>query len=228
MSRVALITGASRGLGAELAGFLAKQGYGLVLTARGAGPLEATAEELRKYGHRVVAISGDVSDAEHCRRLVEATGSFGRLDLLINNAGIGGGGNFGSHDFDACRNVLDTNVLGPMRLAQSLLPLLHQSENPIVVNISSGAGSIASSDGGMMAYRISKAGLNMFTKTVAIDMPDLTVVSIGPGWVQTDMGGKNAAITPSESVSGILQVVSNLTQEDSGKFINYQGKEVPW
>jgi NAD(P)-dependent dehydrogenase (short-subunit alcohol dehydrogenase family) len=226
MKQSALVSGANRGIGLEITRQLSAQGWHVFAGSR--KPDEATAlQEIADETGRVTIVELDVSSNESVQSCV-ASLEVDALDLLINNAGIGGGGNFGSHDFDACRNVLDTNVLGPMRLAQSLLPLLHQSENPIVVNISSGAGSIASSDGGMMAYRISKAGLNMFTKTVAIDMPDLTVVSIGPGWVQTDMGGKNAAITPSESVSGILQVVSNLTQEDSGKFINYQGKEVPW
>ena len=86
MRKVALITGASRGLGVELAGFLAKQGYDLVLTARGADALEEAARSLKKHGGKVLAIAGDVSKPEHRRRLTEAAESLGQLDLLVNNA----------------------------------------------------------------------------------------------------------------------------------------------
>ncbi|MCH8206135.1 MAG: SDR family oxidoreductase, partial [Chloroflexi bacterium] len=189
MSRVALITGASRGLGAELAGFLAKQGYGLVLTARGAGPLEATAGPLKRYGNRVVAISGDVSDAEHRRRLVEATESFGRLDLLINNAsdlGLSPLPPLADYPLDAIEDVFNVNVLAPLGLVQAALPLLRQTGGT-VINLSSDAA--VGGYPGWGAYGASKAALDLLSLTLANELRDdgVAVVSVDPGDMRTQM-----------------------------------------
>ena len=141
MSKVALITGASRGLGAELAHFFAKQGYDLVLTARGANALEESARMIEKHGGKVVAIAGDVSNGEHRRRLAEAAEAFGRLDLLVNNAsdlGLSPLPALAEYPLDAIEQVFRANVIAPLGLVQSALPLLRKSGG-MVINISSDA-----------------------------------------------------------------------------------------
>ena len=141
MNRVALITGASRGLGAELAGFLAKRGYDLVLTARGSEALEATARPLEQYGGRIVALAGDVSDPEHRSRLAEAAETLGGLDLLVNNAsylGLSPLPPLAEYSLDAMERVFGVNLIAPVGLVQSTLPFLRNGGG-LVVNISSDA-----------------------------------------------------------------------------------------
>ena len=200
MSQVAMITGASRGLGAELAGFLAKLGYDLVLTARGADALEATARLLDKYGARVVALPGDVSDPDHRARLVEAAESLGRLDLLVNNASDLGLSPFpplAGYPLDAIENVFKINVLAPLGLVQAALPLLRETRGT-VVNLSSDAAMAGYPGWG--AYGASKAALDLLTSTLANELRDdgVAVVSVDPGDMRTRM---HQAAFPGEDIS---------------------------
>lgn len=189
MDRVALITGASRGLGAELAGFLAKQGYGLVLTARGAGALDETAAKLREYGGRVIAVSGDVSDPEHRSDLAEAAESLGGLDLLVNNASELGESPLrplAESSLDAIERVFSVNVTAPVGMLQATLPLLIRSGG-LVANVSSDAALGGYPDWG--AYGASKVALDLVSLTLANELRDqgVTVVSIDPGDMRTQM-----------------------------------------
>ena len=189
MSRTALITGASRGLGAELATFLAKQGYDLVLTARGAAPLEATARTLRKYGGWVEALAGDVSDAEHRGRLAEVAESFGKLDLLVNNAsdlGLSPLPPLAEYPIDDIEHVFGVNLFAPLGLVQSTLPLLRKSGG-MIVNMSSDAA--IGGYPGWGAYGASKAALDLFSLTLANELRDegVAVVSVDPGDMRTQM-----------------------------------------
>ena len=189
MNRVALITGASRGLGAELAGFLAKRGYNLVLTARGSGALEATAQPLEEYGSRIVALSGDVSDPEHRSRLAEAAKSLGGLDLLVNNAshlGLSPLPPLSDYSLDAIERVFGVNLIAPLGLVQSTLHLLRESGG-LVVNISSDAA--VGGYPGWGAYGASKAALDLVSLTLADELRDdgVAVVSVDPGDMRTEM-----------------------------------------
>jgi len=189
MSRVALITGASRGLGAELAEFLAKQGYDLVLTARGADSLENMKRSLKKYGGRVVALAGDVADPEHRRRLTEATESFARLDLLVNNAsdlGLSPLPPLVDYPLEAIDRVFKVNLMAPLGLIQSVLPLLKKSSGTIV-NISSDAA--VGGYPGWGAYGASKAALDLVSLTLANELREdgVSVVSVDPGDMRTQM-----------------------------------------
>ncbi len=189
MNRVALITGASRGLGAELADFLAKQGYDLVITARGAGGLSAAAEELEQYGGRVVAVPGDVADSEHRTRLAEAARSLGRLDLLVNNAsdlGVSPLPSLAEYPLESIGEVFNTNVIAPLGLVQSTLPLLKASGG-MIVNISSDAA--VAGYPGWGAYGGSKAALDLISSTLANELGDdgVAVVSVDPGDMRTQM-----------------------------------------
>ncbi|MCB0133083.1 MAG: SDR family NAD(P)-dependent oxidoreductase, partial [Caldilineaceae bacterium] len=141
MNRIALITGASRGLGKTLAGFLAAQGADLVITARGATDLRATARELEELGSAVIAIPGDITDEGHRLALAHAVESLGGLDLLINNASTLGATPLPAlvdYPLDALATSLDVNVIGPLALVQAVLPSLIQRRG-LVVNISSDA-----------------------------------------------------------------------------------------
>ena len=189
MERVALITGASRGLGAELAGFLAKQGYHLVLTARGAEALEKAAQPLRKFGSQVIAIPGDVSEPEHRANLAEAAMSLGRLDLLINNAsnlGLSPLPPLADYPTDSIELVMKVNLLAPLGLVQSTLPLL-KSSGGMVINISSDAA--IGGYPGWGAYGASKAALELVSLTLANELREdgVAVVSVDPGDMRTLM-----------------------------------------
>lgn len=189
MERVALITGASRGLGAELAGFLAKQGYHLVITARGAEALEKAAQSLRKFGGQVIAIPGDVSEPEHRADLAEAAKSLGRLDLLINNAsnlGLSPLPPLADYPTDSIEQVMKVNLLAPLGLVQSTLPLL-KSSGGMVINISSDAA--VGGYPGWGAYGASKAALELVSLTLANELREdgVAVVTVDPGDMRTLM-----------------------------------------
>lgn len=189
MAQVALITGASRGLGRTLAHFLAAQGWDLVLTARGAEALAATAQALAETGRRVVALPGDVVDAGHRQRLAQAAAGLGGLDLLINNASILGPSPLpalAAYPLEALEQVLAVNVLAPLGLVQATLPLLRRRRG-LVINISSDAavGGYA----GWGAYGGSKAALDLLSLTLANELAGdgVCVVSVDPGDMRTQM-----------------------------------------
>jgi NAD(P)-dependent dehydrogenase (short-subunit alcohol dehydrogenase family) len=197
MNKVAMITGASRGLGKTLAAFLAGRGMDLIITARNADDLAATAQELKTYGVRAVALAGDVSEPAHRRRLVEAAQELGRLDLLVNNASLLGpspGGPLGEplgpalvdYSLETLEQVFAVNVLAPLGLIQAAAPLLRATQ-ALVVNISSDAavGGYA----GWGGYGASKAALEMLSLTLANELRDegVAVVSVDPGDMRTQM-----------------------------------------
>ena len=189
MERVALITGASRGLGAELAGFLAKQGYHLVITARGAEALEKAAQSFRKFGSQVIAIPGDVSEPEHRADLAEAAKSLGRLDLLINNAsnlGLSPLPPLADYPTDSIEPVMKVNLLAPLGLVQSTLALL-KSSGGMVINISSDAA--VGGYPGWGVYGASKAALELVSLTLANELREdgVAVVTVDPGDMRTLM-----------------------------------------
>ena len=224
-SPVILVTGANRGIGLELARQYGEAGWHVIGTAR--KPDSAT--ELEGLGARVVQL--DVTDAASIDQLVsELDGQ--PIDLLVNNAGIISRNNaLDATDIEMAEKILDVNVLGPMRVTQALMPNLMAGDRKTIVNMTSGLGSIAGNQsGGFYGYRESKAALNMFTRSLASDLSGegFIVVAMNPGWVQTDMGGPNAAITPEQSVKGIRTVVDSLTPKDSGTFRVYSGEEQPW
>ena len=220
-----LITGANRGIGLELARQLQAQGHAVIGTAR--KPDEAA--ELKALGARVLQL--DVTDAASVQAMAAALRGQ-PIDLLINNAGIGGhtAPSFEETDFDQIGLTFDVNSIGPMRVTQALLPNVLASQRKLVVSISSIMGSIANNQGGYYGYRASKTALNMLNSSLALELADrgVTAVVLHPGWVKTRMGGPSAAITTEDSVQGLLQVITGLQPTDSGRFIDYQGNELPW
>jgi NAD(P)-dependent dehydrogenase (short-subunit alcohol dehydrogenase family) len=198
--RVALITGASRGLGREIATLLAQRSMNLVLTARGREQLEETAESLRRYDGTIVAIAGDVSKAEHRRRLVEGAEALGRLDLLVNNASTLGTAPLPpvvQYPLEDLQQVFQTNVIAPLGLVQESLELLKQSSG-LVVNISSDAA--LGGYPGWGGYGASKAALDLVTLTLANELRNegVVVVSVDPGDMRTQM---QQEASPDEDIS---------------------------
>lgn len=200
MNRIALITGASRGLGAALSRFLAGQDYDLMLTARDAGPLEAFARSLDRFGGRVAALAGDVADPGHRKRLAEAAGSFGGLDLLVNNASTLGPTPLpplSDLPLVALEDIFGVNVGAPLGLIQAMLTLLER-RGGLVVNISSDAAN--GGYPGWGGYGASKAALDLMSLTLANELGPrgVAVVSVDPGDMRT---GMHQAAYPGEDIS---------------------------
>jgi NAD(P)-dependent dehydrogenase (short-subunit alcohol dehydrogenase family) len=189
MRHVALITGASRGLGATLAAFLAAQDYDLVLTARGEDGLEASARAISHYGGRVVPIPGDVADGEHRQTLVDAAWELGGLDLLVNNASALGPSPLpplADYPLPELQRLFAVNVLAPLGLAQLALPLLVKRQG-LIVNISSDAA--IGGYPGWGGYGASKSALDLLSLTLGNELKDeaVAVVSVDPGDMRTAM-----------------------------------------
>lgn len=230
ISGTVLITGANRGLGLGLAREFVRRGWRVFGTCR----RPDDADELTNAGVEVftVDVGNDTSVDEARQRLVERSD---RLDVLINNAGI----NPGTRDRTVAKvpvalvaQALDVNLLGSLRMLQAVLPLLGRSDHPRVINISSGAGSLAhnSAKQPVPAYSISKAALNMLTRCAARDLPDITVVSVSPGWIRTDMGGPDAALSVAEAAEALTTTIENLTPAQSGQWLDRFGhpSEYAW
>lgn len=234
-----LITGASRGLGFEFSRQYLQRGARVFAGYRSeqtAGKLQAMAKE---YPDRLTLVPLDVSDEDSIRDAAKLVArSTDRLNVLVNNAGIGGVdtrtgkqeqlGTF--HMDDACV-VLRTMALGPLLLAQECMNLLKAAGAAKIINITSGYGSVSSNTHKFpYYYSAAKSALHQLMRTLAEDVrpANIAVTVLDPGSVSTDMGGPTAPITPTQSVNGMLQVIDGLTMERSNSFINWQGKQMPW
>jgi NAD(P)-dependent dehydrogenase (short-subunit alcohol dehydrogenase family) len=217
---IVLISGANRGIGLEFARQSVADGWTVIGTARD----PERAGELRVTGAEVLPL--DIADAGSITALALAVGNR-PIDLLFANAGIYGEAIL---DPEAWLNVLRVNTLGPTLLAKALHANVAGSTLKRMVAVTSGMGSIAETGGSHIPYRTSKAALNMAWKNLAIDYAKdgITIGVINPGWVQTDMGGPGAAITPEQSVAGMRRVIDALTPADTGRFLSYDGKDIGW
>lgn len=214
--RVALVTGANRGIGRETARQLAEQGFTVLLTARDLAKAEAAAGEI---DGDVRSAQLDVSDVESIEQAVTAVKADpGRLDVLVNNAGVGTDWGIAGADpdFHKIQAALDTNFFGAYRLAVGLLPLLRESEHPRIVNVSSGMGGVNEMGGWSPGYRVSKAALNAMTRILSTELADAGVLvnSACPGFVNTDMGSQFGATKPVEK--GAAGIVWLATLPDDG------------
>lgn len=220
-----LVTGANRGLGLEFARQLTAAGATVIGTAR--TPDEAT--DLAATGARVEQL--DVADAASVHALAARLGDE-PIDVLLNNAGIfPSRGGLESLDPDEALRIYAVNTAGPMRVTQALLPNLRRGTRKLVMNMSSGLGSIANNQrGGSMGYRESKAALNMFTRSLHAELSDegFVCVALSPGWVRTDMGGDAAPLSPEQSVEGMLSILAGAGARESGRYFDYRGQELPW
>jgi NAD(P)-dependent dehydrogenase (short-subunit alcohol dehydrogenase family) len=233
MPRV-LITGTNRGLGLEFARQYSADGWDVIATARNPGQ----SEELDRLAqsNRVSLQSLDVTSDNSVKHLAEALNGT-PVDLLILNSAIftREGNKFGELNFAGWRESFETNVLGAMRVAQALIRNVAASKRKQIVAISTGMGSMESlattiGFGSAYQYRSSKAALNMAMSILAKDVEPqgISVLIFSPGWVQTDMGGPNAALTPEQSIAGMRKVLEGNPMELTGKFLSYDGSTWPW
>jgi NAD(P)-dependent dehydrogenase (short-subunit alcohol dehydrogenase family) len=236
-----LITGANRGLGLEFVRQYAADNWAVIAVCRN----PSKADELQKLmsKHNSVRIEAlDTADMASIKTLTEKLDDI-EIDVLINNAGVFSGGvfsgsatkvdkgqEFGSLDAEAWDKVLRINTIAPIMMTEALLPHLQRSKDAKVINITSKMGSIDEMGSGYIAYRTSKAALNAAMRVVMHDLKSkgVTIVNLHPGWVQTDMGGKEAPLQPEASIKGMRKVIAGLTPKDSGQFIGYDGKVIPW
>ncbi|MFD3929903.1 SDR family NAD(P)-dependent oxidoreductase [Streptomyces sp. NPDC058614] len=221
---IALVTGANRGIGREVARQLAAAGHTVLVTARSA---EAAAEAARSAGPNARPLRLDVtSEAD----IAEAARDLEALDVLVNNAAItyDTWQHAATADLDVVREAAETNLYGPWRLIQALLPLLRASPHPRIVNVSSEAASLTGMGGGTPAYSASKAALNALTRMLAAELraDRILVNSVCPGWVATDMGGPGGRPV----AEGAASVVWAATLPDDGPTGGFfrDGQPLPW
>jgi NAD(P)-dependent dehydrogenase (short-subunit alcohol dehydrogenase family) len=202
--RVALVTGGNRGIGFAICRALAKEGLAVVLTARDAAEGRAAVKALHEEELEVEFQRIDVTSCRSVRSCVAAVAERrGRLDVLVNNAGImidPRGSRFLDSKVDTYRDTLETNFFGPLQLAQAVIPLMKAQRYGRIVNVSSGLGQLSEMGTGTPAYRVSKTALNALTRIAAADFRESNILvnSMSPGWVKTRMGGEQAPRTPEE------------------------------
>ena len=224
MVKSVLITGTSRGIGFEFAAQYAAAGWKVHACCRRPGDVS--------FDRGIDVHALDVTDQASIEALASSLDSTA-IDLLINNAGIFGGPrqDVGETRDDDWELVMRTNVIAPFRVTDALRGHLARASQPVVVHISSLAGSIADNrSGGIHLYRTSKTALNMVAANQARDLAGdgITVLALHPGWVKTDMGGQSAPLSTRESVAGMRQVIASASTEMSGGFFNYDGRPLPW
>ena len=231
MAKHCLVTGANRGLGLEFVRQLLARGDRVVAACRHPGKAAALNALTGEYPGRLHVLPLDVASEKSRAELVrELPLVCGRIDLLINNAGVlHSGERFGQLSAAHLDDSFRINASGPLLLTEALASTLY--DGATVANVSSTLGSIASTGQfGTPSYNISKAAQNMATVLLAHALRDrgIGVVALHPGWVQTDMGGDGAQIAASTSVAGLLRVIDGLTLDDSGRFLDWQGRIQPW
>ncbi len=229
---IALVTGGNRGIGFEIVRQLARREATVILTARRPDAGAAALAKLAREGVHVSFQALSVTDESSIEALAAHVGAkFGRLDVLVNNAGISSSSDAGGHDVSLAtvRETLETNTLGPLRMAQALLSLLAKSPAGRIVNVSSGMGALNDMEGGHAAYRISKTALNAVTRILAADLAAhrIAVNSMCPGWVRTDMGGAHAERDVAEGADTAVWLTLDAAQSLTGGF--YRDREpIPW
>ena len=220
-----MITGASRGLGLEFARQFYSEECRVIATCR--HPKKAN--ELNAIGD-IDVHSLDVTDDKSVANLADKLRGE-NIDILINNAGvIGQRDGFGRLDYDIWAETMDTNVFGPMRVAEAFRENVMNSEKKQMIFITSRMGSITEAVPNAYVYRSSKAALNMAVKCLSVELEQqgLIAVLFHPGHVQTDMGGQAAPVTPQKSIEGMKNQIVALTHDDNGRFLSYDGHQIPW
>lgn len=223
-----MITGANRGIGFELVREYNADGARIFSCCRNpqsAGRLQSLAA---KSGGRITIHQVDVTDPAEIAALKQELGST-PIDILINNAGISDGHETGV-DYNVWEKVFRVNSIAPYRVSTAFRANLAASTEKKLATISSHLGSIADNTGGRTAYRASKAAVNQVMKGLAAEyrVDGITVIILHPGWVRTDMGGAQAPVSPVDSARGLKGVIAAATLENTGKFIDYQGRALPW
>src|SRR5436190_14546259 len=229
--KIALVTGANKGIGHEVSRQLATKGFHVFVGARNRDAGVAAAEAIAKKNGKATFLEIDVSDNSSVTAAArEFSQVADHLDLLVNNAGIivDGDDAILKISDELFRKTLETNTLGALRVTRAFELLLAKSKAPRVINVSSGGGQLTgSADGWAPAYCISKTALNGVTSQLATALPKFAVNSVCPGWVRTDMGGQGATRSVEEDADTIVWLASDAPQKLTGKFLRDR-KEIPW
>jgi len=207
-NKIAVVTGANRGIGFAVAKGLLEKGVKVIVTSRNEKDGKDAMKELAEYGDAIYH-QLDVTDLGSIKRLVAfLEEQFGKLHILVNNAGINYDTwqNTINADLDQVRETIETNLMGPWQTIQEMLPLLMKSNGANIVNVSSGAGSLSSQTGERPGYSVSKLALNGLTLQFSrlLREEKILINSVCPGWVRTDMGGANANRSPEEGADTIV------------------------
>jgi len=231
-----LITGASRGIGLELARQYAERGWNVIATARNPGSA-ATLQDIAREHRNVRLETLDVTDHAAIDALA-AQYKDQPIDVLLNNAGISGAdemGQFGHLNYATYDKVHATNVIGPLKMAEAFLPNVAASQQKKIINITSTEGSIGSvrTRGGGYFYRSSKAALNMVMRSLSLDLrpQGITVGLVSPGFVKDDFTkglDLPIMITPQQSASAVIKVIDGYDLAKTGTFIRHSGETAPW
>lgn len=229
--KLAVVTGANRGIGLEVCRQLAGHGFKVILTARDKTKGSTASETLRKQGLDVVFHQLDVNDAESIKDLARyVEREFGKLDVLVNNAGILHPDDKAGTDvsLDAVRQTFETNLIGALAPSQAMIPLMRKGGGRII-NISSNLAMLADMVGGYAAYRISKVALNAMTCVLASELAGTRILvnSMSPGWVKTDMGGGAAPLSVEEGADTVTWLAMLPDDGPTGKFFR-ERKEIAW
>ncbi len=228
-----LVTGTNRGLGLEFARQYTKLGWDVIACTR-----KPNAPKLLELDQSLLRICQlDVVD-HHAVDALATELSEVAIDVLVNNAGTTGPkgapecmeySGVDNTDYDIWREVFEVNLLGAFKVATAFQPHLSRAECGVLLNMSSDLGSMEQNTmGNMYSYRSSKSALNMLTKGFSIDWKDIICVSMAPGWCRTKLGGLGAEIEPADSVAEQIKAIAELSQEQSGSFIDRFGQSVAW
>ncbi|KAH7640446.1 hypothetical protein DERF_000009 [Dermatophagoides farinae] len=233
-----IVTGANRGIGLEFVRQLLKQNNSpknLIATTRKQSP---ELDSLKSAHNNLHVLTYDATNYDSYGDFVKQVESIVKnegLNLLINNAGMAIRSTLDNVTPKDILTNVEVNAVGSLMLTKALLPLLKASaaagQKTLVANISSAMGSIDDNgSGGSYAYRASKVTMNMFTKSLSVDLKsdNIIVMTLHPGWVQTDMGGPNALINTETSATGLLDVFNKADMSYTGKFLDWAGKERKW
>jgi NAD(P)-dependent dehydrogenase (short-subunit alcohol dehydrogenase family) len=231
--RIALVTGANRGLGREIARGLAGLGMHVIVASRNLAAGEQVAAELRADGLEAEAQPLEVSSAESVATLARRVAVMhGRLQVLVNSAGVlldGYEDSVLELSVDTLRATLETNLFGALRVTQAFVPAMLEAGFGRVVMLSSGMGQLTDMQSGAAAYRISKTALNALTRTLAAECvgTKVKVNAMCPGWCRTDMGGPNATRSAAEGADTALWLATLPDDGPSGGFFRDR-EPIPW
>ncbi|BBA34974.1 csgA protein [Methylocaldum marinum] len=227
-----LVTGVNRGIGLEFCRQYAEAGWKVLACCR--RPAQASDLEGLAIHYPAISIHQlELGNFGQIDALAHALASEA-IDVLINNAGVYGDGARnvpGDIDYELWTQVMRINALAPVKMTEAFLPHIARGGRKLVVAITSLMGSMGdNSSGGAIMYRSSKAALNAAMKSLSIDLGSrgIGVLILHPGWVKTDMGGTNAPTSPAESVAGLRRVIDGFSPRDSGHFLDFRGRELPW
>jgi len=228
-----LVTGANRGLGLAFVTELLERGARVLACCRDPGKAGVLNALAAAHGDRLAIHRLDVTDAAAIADLPKAAAQhLQRIDLLVNNAGVlVSGERFGNVMAESLAESFAVNASAPLLITQALAPLLALGNKPRVLCITSQIGSIAQATSfRTISYAMSKAALNMAVKRLAAELAPrgIVVLTAHPGWLKTEMGGKSATLAPADSAHALLNLIGNASVQDAGKFLAYDGAELPW